>query len=270
MKSNDPDVPLPLLTAIVPNYKTPELTKICLSLLHRNSNLSKLKVIVVDNDSCDESVPYLESLDWITLIKRKDVGSESGPEMHVKALDIAVQEVETPFFMVMHTDTFMIDDRWLDYLIGEFDNESVAGVGSWKLEAPPGALKKFFQQVEGVFRILRGKKTRKTAEKPLFLRSHCAVYRTDLFKKHTKGFNDFGTAGEAVHHKLVAAGFEMKFLGSGELGKYVRHLNHATMILNPRPGDRKTSRRSARKRIAKELGFSGYQELIADKRETAK
>ena len=270
MDSNEPDVPLPLLTAIIPNYKTPELTRICLSLLRRNSDLAKLRVIAVDNDSRDESVSYLESLDWITLVKRENIGSESGPEMHCKALDLAVAQVETPFFMVMHTDTFMIDERWLDYLLGEFDNEKVAGVGSWKLEAPAGMLKRFFQKIEDFFRVLRGKKNSKKAEKPKFLRSHCAVYRTDLFRKHTAGFNDVGTAGEAVHHKLTAAGFEMKFLESGDLGKYMRHLNHATMILNPRPGDRKTSRKSARKRIAKELGFSGYQELIADKQGAAK
>ena len=75
--------------------------------------------------------------------------------------------------------------------------------------------------------------------------------------------NDKGTAGEAVHKKWVTAGFTMKFLASETLGRYIRHLNHATMILNPRPGDRKTSKKKARKRIAKELGFSGYRELIS-------
>lgn len=266
MESNDPDVPLPLLTAIIPNYKTPELTEICMNLLRRNSDLSKLRVIVVDNDSRDESLSYLESLDWITLIKREDVSSESGPEMHCKALDTAVQQVNTPFFMVMHTDTFMVDEKWLDYLIGEFDDEMVAGVGSWKLENPPGVLKKLFQRIEGFFRVVRGINKHKKTERPRFLRSHCAVYRTELFRKYTNGFQDVGTAGEAVHHKLESAGYKMKFLDSWDLGKYIRHLNHATMILNPRPGDRKTSRKSARKRIAKELGFSGYRELNSDRR----
>ena len=32
---------------------------------------------------------------------------------------------------------------------------------------------------------------------------------------------------------------------------------------HPRPGDRKTSKKKAHKRIAKELGFSGYRELIS-------
>ena len=262
MESNEPDVPLPLLTAVIPNYKTPELTKICLSLLRKNSDLAKVRVIVVDNDSRDESLAYLESLDWITLLKRQNIDGESGPEMHCKALDLAVPHIRTPYFMVMHTDTFMVDDRWLDFLTGEFDSESVAGVGSWKLEPPPGIFKKFSQKIEDVLRKIRKKGSGKS-EKMLFLRSHCAVYRTELFKKYTNGFNDKGTAGEAVHKKLVNAGFTMKFLASETLGRYIRHLNHATMILNPRPGDRKTSKKKARKRIAKELGFSGYRELIS-------
>lgn len=262
MDTKEPDVPLPELTAIIPNYKTPELTRICLRLLKKNSDLTRLKVLVIDNGSADESLEYLKSLDWITLVERKVGADENGPLMHCRALDKAMEYVDTPFVMVMHTDTFMISDNWQQFLISCFDNENVAGVGSWKLETPPGFFKRLGQKIEDLIRFAR---TGKEKPRPLFLRSHCAVYRTDLLKKHTKGFDDFGTAGEAVHKHLTDAGFEMKFLESAVLGKYIRHINHATMILNPEAGSNsRTAKAAARKRLARELGVPGYQSILMD------
>ena len=50
------------VTIIVPNYKTYQLTKVCLRLLRKNTDLNHADVIVVDNNSNDESSKYLKSL----------------------------------------------------------------------------------------------------------------------------------------------------------------------------------------------------------------
>ena len=49
---------------VIVNYKTPEITKICLDLLHQHLGDS-VPIWVVDNYSADESTEYLKSLDWI-------------------------------------------------------------------------------------------------------------------------------------------------------------------------------------------------------------
>ena len=236
----------PLLSVIVPNCKTPELTKICFRLLRKFTDIEKVRVIAVDNDSGDASLEYLRKLAWITLIERKVPPGENGFVMHARALDEAFARVDTPFVMVMHTDTFVLAPGWHDFLLGRFDSENVAGVGSWKLESPRPFLLRAAHAAEDMFRLLIG---RKSGEEVRYLRSHCAVYRTELLRKYTGGFYDGESAGRAAHQKLAAAGFRMVFLPSDELGKYISHLNHATMILNPAPGDRKTRRSSARDRI---------------------
>ena len=43
-------------TILIPNYKTPDLTKLCLRTLRRLTDLSRTRVVVVDNDSADESL----------------------------------------------------------------------------------------------------------------------------------------------------------------------------------------------------------------------
>lgn len=45
----------PEVTIIIPNYRTVDLTKLCLRSLRRHTNLERVRVIVVDNDSQDAS-----------------------------------------------------------------------------------------------------------------------------------------------------------------------------------------------------------------------
>ena len=248
-------------TIIIPNYKTPELTKLCLRSLRKHTDLNKARIVVVDNDSADASLEYLRSLKWITLLERKTAG-EPGFVMHARALDEALKLVDTPFFAVMHTDTIVVSDKWLDYLLGAFDgNPKLAGVGSWKLEKC-SRLKYYGQRLEDLVRRMLLRRRRHTPEER-YLRSHCAVYRTELVRLRTKGFYDGETAGQSLHRMLVAAGFEMRFLESSELGMYIRHLNHATMILNP-SGEGRTSRPSSRRKLVDEMDDAAFAAILAD------
>lgn len=47
------------VTILIPNYKTPDITKICLRLIRKHTDFSKVEVIVVDNHSNDASLAYL-------------------------------------------------------------------------------------------------------------------------------------------------------------------------------------------------------------------
>jgi len=251
----------PEITIIVPNYKTADLTRLCLRSLRRHTDLNRAKVVVVDNDSRDDSTEYLRGVDWITLVERPPVPGETGWEMHARALDLALERVDTPYFMVIHTDTVVVDDRWLDFLLGQFDSSpKLAGVGSWKLEHV-SIWKRFGKTVESVVRHLLGRKSKTETR---YLRSHCALYRTAAVREVDVPFCGANTAGKSLHLALVAAGYDMRFLESAELMRYIRHLNHATMILNPSPGDRKTAKPAARRRIQRELDALNYREILAD------
>ncbi|PPC92474.1 MAG: glycosyltransferase, partial [Methylotenera sp.] len=48
-----------LVTILVPNYKTLEITKICMRLLRKYTNFDQVEVIAIDNNSQDASVEYL-------------------------------------------------------------------------------------------------------------------------------------------------------------------------------------------------------------------
>ncbi len=132
----------PIVTALIPNYKTLKVTKLCLRLLRKYTDPKKISIIVIDNDSQDESLKYLKSLKYITLIERKKKQDDSPSLSHARALDLALEKVTTPYVLSMHTDTFVKHPGWLDVLLAEIEQESIiAGVGSWKPESKPFILK---------------------------------------------------------------------------------------------------------------------------------
>ena len=123
------------VTILIPNYKTPEITKLCLRLIRKHTNPNRIRVLVIDNDSRDASTDYLRSLSWIDLIERRPAADDTPSLSHSRALDLALAQVKTPFVLSFHTDTFVRDDGWLDFLLGRIKKDpNIAGVGSWKLE----------------------------------------------------------------------------------------------------------------------------------------
>lgn len=266
---NDTTIASPELTILIPQYKTIQLTKLCLRLIKKHTDLSRIKVIAIDNNSADESLKYLRSVKWINLIERKFTDKEEPAPMHARALDMGLSQVDTPFLLSIHTDTFMINDNWLDFLLGKIKaSDKIAGVGSWKLEQM-SPFKEFSKSIESFIqtKILRKKdhKIEGVGENYLYLRSHCALYRTDAIRKCNSCFFDGkDTAGRVLHKKLVDAGYEMLFLPSNELIKYIKHLNHATMILNPELGGKKTGTPKAYNRIMKELKSLEFEQILKD------
>src|SRR3990167_9334292 len=107
----------PKVTILIPHYKTFALTKLCLRLIRKHTDPVLAKVIVIDNDSRDESVDYLRSLSWIELIERTGIPDEGAISAHARALDLALERVTTPYVLSIHTDTLVKRPDWLSYLI---------------------------------------------------------------------------------------------------------------------------------------------------------
>lgn len=260
------------ITILVPNYKTPEITRICLRLLRKHCDPSRVHIIVIDNDSNDESLAYLRSLKWIELIERARDPSDSPALSHSRALDLALERVSTPFVLSIHTDTFVRNPAWLDILLARFRADSkVAGVGSWKLETK-SQLALLGRRIEQFWKETAAKLTGRRTWDPVrfdesqrYLRSHCAMYRTDVIRELGTNFSDEKReAGRTMHRKMVEAGYRMVFLDSPHLGRYVDHLNHATMVLNPELGSKAPTVRSGKKRIQARMRGIDAVGLLAD------
>lgn len=261
-----------LVTILVPNYKTLELTKLCLRLLRKYTDPKLAKVIVIDNDSQDASLEYLRTLSWIDLIERKAIPEETPVQSHARALDMALDRVTTPYVLSIHTDSLIKRSDWLLFLISFLkNNPNAAGVGSWKLESKSfwrNALKWIERSAQRIYYFLT--KNNKhgiegVGKNYYYLRSHCALYRMDLLQKYNLHFSDGDmVAGKEMHKQLVNHGHEMIFLSSDVLIKYLEHINHATTVLNPELSTRKKSVDKGVRRIEKSLANLGATAILAN------
>lgn len=254
----------PRVTILIPNYKTPLLTKLCLRLIRKHTDLSIAKIIVIDNDSNDESLSYLKKLSWITLIERKLEPGETPALSHAKALDVALAKVDTPYVLSIHTDTLIKNPQWLNFLIEQIEHEPhIGGVGSWKLEKKSWILR-ILKNIEHALQALYYRCIQKTnhslegtGKNFYYLRSHCALYRTNLIKNLHLTFSEDEkgehVAGKMLHKKLVENGYKMIFIPSEILLHYLDHINHATMVLNPELGIKTPSIKKGLRRIKKRL-----------------
>lgn len=249
------------VTILIPSYKTPDITKICLRLIRQHTDFNRVEVIVIDNNSNDASLAYLKTLPWITLIERKGIAGESGPLSHSRALDLALEQVTTPYVLSIHTDTFVKRSDWLDVLLAPFAKDpQLAGVGSWKLESK-SSIEMFGYHFEQMWKKLlnqyfgyQGYRADRLDVNARYLRSHCAMYRMDVIRELNTNFSeDEQTAGKIMHQKMVQAGYNMLFLSSAELGNHIDHLNHATMVLNPELGSSSKVQKEGHARIKKKL-----------------
>jgi GT2 family glycosyltransferase len=251
----------PLVTILVPNYKTLELTQLCLRLLQKFTDLNQAKVVVIDNDSQDASLDYLRTVSWIQLLERQAIAGESPVQSHARALDMALATVTTPYVLSIHTDTLVKHPRWLEFLLAQVGKRPrIAGVGSWKLEAKPWwrqALKQVERVVQLGYYRLRGEANHGLegiGKNYYYLRSHCALYRMDLLRELDLHFADGDrVAGKEMHKRLVEAGYEMIFLPSEVLIRYLEHVNHATTVLNPALSTRAKSVDKGLRRVARSL-----------------
>jgi len=260
------------VTILIPNYKTLALTKLCLRLLRKFTPAGLAHFIVIDNDSQDESVEYLRTLNWIELIERPSQPGESPASSHSSALDLGLSRVKTPYVLSIHTDTLIRRPDWLNFLITQIEkNPKIAGVGSWKLESKP-LFKRWAKQLERTLQTIFYRLLNKTdhaiegqGKNYYYLRSHCALYRMDLIRQFNLSFGDGdAVAGKVMHKKLLDQGYQMVFLPSEELGQYLDHINHATMILNPQLGARDKTIKEGRRRVEGRLKAVNADQVLND------
>jgi len=224
-------------TLAIVNYKTPQCLQLCLRSIRKFTEYP-YEVIVVDNDSRDESLAYAKGLDWVRVIERPAQEGENGSTAHGDGLDLALDACRTEFFVSMHTDTFVRRAKWLTELVAYFaDDPRIACVGSGKIELKP----KWRQWLKRATDFKAFKRKLLGTSDPLgvyryYNRTCCCLYRTDVLKKEGLTFmlgRDVAlTVGKKLYFELVDRGYRTVELPPEVMLRYVVHLAHATQAFN--------------------------------------
>lgn len=240
-----------VVTICLVNYKTVDLTRICLENIRQYTHFP-YKLMVIDNNSQDASTEYLNGLDWIELVDRK-AKDPCGGHAHAAALDMGLGMCDTEYFMTIHSDTIVHQDSWLMDLMAHFKNDSrIACVGGGKchLEALWREwLKKTFDFKAFLRKVLRTPDP--TGRYRHFNRTVCSIYRTDILKQENLFFlmdrDKNYTAGRKLYFELLDRGYHTVELSDRVMRRYIWHVGHATQVINKDTGNYPIKRRTCRK-----------------------
>ena len=257
-------------TICVVNYKTLDFTRLCLRSI-RKFTTYPYEVLVIDNDSQDESLDYLKSLSWIRLIERKGPTDSSGGYAHSAALDLGLENCDTEFFISMHSDVFIHKQNWLRSLLSYFNgDEDIACVGTGKIE------------LERKWRAVLKKATdlrtfrRKLFRQPdplgkyrYYNRTICALYRTEILRREGLSFlmdRDKGlTSGKKLYFELVDRDCKTIELPCSTFRQYLLHLAHATQVINPQEFTlRKRTIKKCNRLLDKIMSSEPFKSILQD------
>ena len=222
------------------NYKTPEVTAICLNLLKKAVNVSKVPVYVVDNNSNDESLTHLKSLDWIHLIERKASAPEVGFMAHGRALDLALEQVNTDYLLLMHTDTLIYNPTIIDILLEKISaNHHIAAVGCLEQVNRPiyaTAWRVLLRSIKYYTRKVKVTLGIRTREPRLFyevyLKSFCTLWNAKIIKAHDMSFAMVERIpGYEMQDRLPKLGYEFIAIPPSQMFTYLDHIEAGTVSM---------------------------------------
>ena len=120
----------PLSTVIIPNYNGRRfLPRLMASLADQTD--CRLRVVVVDDQSADDSVEYLRSAwpDVTVMCNGRNLGFAG-------SCNVGMRAATTPFVTLLNNDTH-VDRRWFDAAMTEFEPPDVGAVASLVLLSEP-------------------------------------------------------------------------------------------------------------------------------------
>lgn len=246
----------PAFSIAIVNYKTADLTKICLDLLKKHIDAGlNAQVWVVDNNSQDESTAYLRSLDWIHLIVRDSDYAEKGFVAHGEGLDTILAQIKTDYVVLMHTDTFVHDASIFEQTIQAlYQHPHIAAMGcleqldrglvrtTWRV------VSRFFKRHSRRLRLWLGLPTK--PPKPYleaYIKSFFACWNVSIMRKYGYTFlMGNRNPGYELQDLLKAKGYTIGLISPRKLFKYLDHVEAGTVGLNA--GYTEQNRRVKRKK----------------------
>ena len=221
------------------NYKTYELTRLCLELLREPCRRAGYEVWVVDNDSQDESTTYLRSQSWIHLIERpRPEGGERGFMAHGLALDCILQASQVDKLFLLHTDTLIFNPDIFWQMLATMENrKDILAIGCLE-QLNRGSLRSAWRlgtrYIRNRVRTLM-KQLRLPARDPhpyreKYIKSFCALWDTKIMRARgwTFAMNE-QTPSYAMQDICHQFGYKILHIAPSKVFRYLDHVEAGTV-----------------------------------------
>lgn len=132
-----------ILSIVILNYKKPQLTKTCLASLYRQYQSAfaagELEVIVVDNDSQDDSLQQFRNIIKEQEYKHIHLVANSENAGFAKGCNLGASEAHGEFVLFLNNDTVVKDNGIMDMVSYMAEHPDIAILGG-QLRNPDGSL----------------------------------------------------------------------------------------------------------------------------------
>jgi GT2 family glycosyltransferase len=228
-------------TILLVNYKTPEMTRLCLKFLKKIFDSSQIDIVLVDNSSTRKSFGALNKIKNIELVARVVPAQEAVHISHAKGLDFGLAQVKTRYVLLIHTDTLIYDPSVIDLLFARMkQHDRIAAVGTveQRLRNLPSRLFRLFKNAARYSsrRISRPLGLTDKIPKPItdrYLKSFCCLWDADLVKSRGLKFcADDRNPGYSMQDELEKSGYEFVRLPAKLVFNHLDHIQSGTMVEN--------------------------------------
>lgn len=120
------------ITIVIVNWNTKDMLMDCINSIVMYNNIDFIRIIVVDNDSSDESAEMVNSM--FPFVKVINSGGNIG---FAKANNIAISHIDTPFVLFLNPDTLVYSGT-IEKMIQFIKTHNEIGLMSCKTKYPEG------------------------------------------------------------------------------------------------------------------------------------
>jgi GT2 family glycosyltransferase len=223
------------VSIVIPHYRTPEHLAVAIRCIRRFTARPH-ELIVVDNGTEERLLAPFAADPGLVLVRREQRPiARRAMEMlaHAEALDAGIARASGRVLVLMHSDSYVIREDWLDHLLSRLEAApglAIVGPETHKLY-PPG----FFERLRARFR---------RPPHPRVIRPLYAAYRAEIFRDRKFAF--FGDVGWLSVPYLETG--RAAIIPREEAARFVFHLGGTTRIANL-PDHRPTARRRKERRF---------------------
>lgn len=235
----------PILTIIIPQYKTLELIRLCIRAIKRFSILHP-EIIVVDNNSKDASLDYLKKIKNITLIENKR--KCNGADAHRLALDLGIKKARSQWILFFHSDSIVLRKGWDEDLI-DLTKKYPGTIGATTIYRD---INRFAPWYEKLLRYFKERSsffnyTFNTTDKKI-MSYFFLIERQFFLKTGYEFYGSQGDVGDSLYQIHIKNKKPFILLGRNMLNRFIWHTSNATSLAAGLMNDKKSKQKFLKKR----------------------
>jgi glycosyltransferase involved in cell wall biosynthesis len=235
----------PILSIIIPQYKTLELIRLCIRAIKQFSVLNP-EIIVIDNNSRDASIDYLRQVKNITLIENKR--KCSGVDAHKLALDLGINKARGKWILFFHSDSIVLKKSWDKDLL-DLTKKTSGTIGATTIYrdinrfAPwHTKLLRYFKERNSFFNYSLDVTDKK-------IMSYCfLIERQFLLKTKYEFYGSQGDVGDSLYQDHIKNKKPFILLGRNMLNRFIWHTSNATSLAAGLMSDQKSKEKFIKKK----------------------